>query len=133
MGGISAFLNEIIGETKNSPRSETAAAVFASNRESLGVCPRCGKNVVEQLKSYSCESGKNGCGFVVWKKMSEKTVSPAQVKKLLAKGKTDVIKGFKSKAGKPFDASLALTEKDGIKGVSFEFAPVPKNLQNDGQ
>ena len=29
-----------------------------------------------------------------------------QIVELLTKGKTTVIKGFKSKAGKPFDASL---------------------------
>ena len=122
MNGITKFLNEVVAETKNCPREKTAAPIFTTiAREILGVCPRCGKNIVEQLKSYSCESGKGGCGFAVWKKISEKAISTAQVKKLLAKGRTDVIKGFKSKAGNIFNARLVISEKEGTKQASFEF------------
>lgn len=47
-------------------------------------------------------------------------MTKAQVVKLLAKGKTDLIKGFTSKAGKPFDANLVLKED---KTVGFDFPP----------
>lgn len=130
MDGITGFIKEIIEETKKNPPSENAAAIFAASREILGKCPRCGKNILEQPKSYSCESGKEGCGFVVWKKMSEKNISAAQVKKLLTKSRTDLLKGFKSKAGNQFDAYLVMTEKDGIKQASFEFANYPKETKN---
>ncbi|MCL1859050.1 MAG: DNA topoisomerase 3 [Oscillospiraceae bacterium] len=122
MDGITGFIKEVISETKNTPQDKNAAVIFTTAREILGVCPRCGKNVLEQSKSYSCESGKDGCGFVVWKKISGKSISANQVKKLLSKGRTDVLKGFKSKAGKLFDARLAIIEKEGLKQASFEFS-----------
>jgi len=121
MKGISDFLNEVIGETKNRPQNETDSPVFTFTKEIAGKCPNCGKNVLEQPKCYSCESGKNGCGFVIWKKIAGKTIGLPLAKVLLSKGKSKVLKGFKSKTGKPFEAILAITEKDGVKQVSFEF------------
>ena len=122
MTGIIDFLKEIIGETKNKPQSQSAEPVFKFTREIAGICPNCGKNVLDNPKCYSCESGKNGCGFVIWKKIAGKTISLPLAKVLLSKGKSRVLKGFKSKAGKPFEAMLAVTEKDGVKQVSFEFS-----------
>ena len=43
------------------------ASGFDFSREAVGKCPKCGKKVMEFPKSYSCESGKDGCGFVIWK------------------------------------------------------------------
>ena len=91
-----------------------------SEREQIGICPKCGKPVMDYPKSYSCSSGKDGCGFVIWKTMSGKAISPAQAKKLLEKKKTDLIKGFTSKAGKSFDAYVIL-KSDYTTG--FEFPP----------
>jgi DNA topoisomerase-3 len=131
MSGITGFLNDVISETKTNPQNESTAAIFASSREKIGVCPRCGKNIVESPKCYSCESGKTGCGFAIWKKTAGKTVSAAQAKKLLSTGRTDILKGFKSKAGKLFDARLAITEKDGVKQVSFEFSNNSSDIRTD--
>lgn len=74
--------------------------------DSIGICPKCGKKVIDFPKAYSCESGKNGCGFVIWKKFAEKKISLTQAKKLLSKGKSDLIKGFKKKTGETFDTYL---------------------------
>ena len=121
------FMDEIeryLGELVKKYGSVDENSKFASadrEREVIGVCPKCGKNVVEFPKSYSCESGKNGCGFVIWKSVSEKSVSTAQAKKLLEKRKTDLLKGFTSrKTGKPFDAYLVLKDDN---TVGFEFPP----------
>lgn len=87
--------------------------------ESLGACPLCKQGkVVEFPKSYSCERWKEGCTFSVWKTMSSRKITEANVKKLMTKGKTDEIKGFKSKGGKQFSAKLILG-KEGK--VEFEF------------
>lgn len=121
------FMSEIdsyVGELVKKYGSVDENSKFASasrEREIIGVCPKCGKNVVEFPKSFSCESGKDGCGFVVWKSVSEKSISAAQAKKLLEKRKTDLIKGFTSKkTGNKFDAFLVL--KDDYT-VGFEFPP----------
>jgi len=129
MDTIAGFLREVIGETKNRPAGDSESPVFAFTKEIAGACPVCGKNVLEQVKCYSCESGKNGCGFVIWKKIAGKTIGLPLAKVLLSKGRSKVLKGFKSKAGKPFEAMLAITEKDGTKQVTFEFADNEINNQ----
>ena len=127
MNGITEFLQTVVTETKSKPRDNSdGSPVFTFTKEIAGVCPVCGKNVLEQPKCYSCESGKGGCGFVIWKKISGKTISLPLAKVLLSKGRSRVLKGFKSKAGKPFEAMLAITEKDGVKQVSFEFPNAAK-------
>ncbi|MDE5771943.1 MAG: DNA topoisomerase 3 [Ruminococcus sp.] len=83
----------------------------------IGKCPKCGKNIYEYPKSYSCED--RSCGFVVWKSINGKTISEAQVKKLLEKGRTDLIKGFsKRNSNEKFEACLAVKLD---YSVGFEF------------
>ena len=86
--------------------------------KTVGICPKCGKKIVEYKKFYACGSGKDGCGFIVWKTVSGKEITSAQAKKILEKGKSDLIKGFISKTGKNFDAYLKL---DTDCKVVFEF------------
>lgn len=89
-----------------------------AEKEPIGTCPKCRKEVLETAKAYSCCGGKDGCGFIIWKTIAGKTISAAQAKKLVIKKKSDLIKGFKSKTGKVFDAYLVL--KDDFS-VGFEF------------
>jgi DNA topoisomerase III len=84
----------------------------------LGACPVCGTPVRETPATYSCETGRS-CAFVVFKTMSTRAISARMVRQLLKEGRTDVVKGFKSKAGKPFEA--ALEWRDGK--VQFAFPP----------
>lgn len=91
---------------------------FRKSDNGIGKCPKCGKPVKEYPKSFSCTSGKDGCGFVIWKTMSSKAITAAQAKKLLEKGKTDLIKGFTSKAGKEFSAYVIL-KPDFTTGFEF--------------
>jgi DNA topoisomerase-3 len=86
--------------------------------QALGKCPLCGKDVIEGKKGYGCAGWKEGCKFIIWKEIAGKKITVSQARELLQKGKTGVIKGFKSKAGKSFDAALILGE-DGK--VEFEF------------
>jgi DNA topoisomerase-3 len=79
------------------------------SREPLGACPKCGAAVVETKKAYSCSAWKtSGCGFAIWKQVSGKRLSEAQAKQLLSRGRTNQLKGFRSKAGKPYSAALKL-------------------------
>lgn len=78
--------------------------------EGLGSCPICKSPIVETSKSYGCSRWREGCAVTIWKTMAGKKISITNVKKLLTKGETPVIKGFKSKAGKKFDAKLKLVD-----------------------
>ena len=115
MNNIECYVKDIC--TKYGSRAENKAFT-APEKEVLGACPKCGKKVLETAKAYSCCGGKDGCGFIIWKTIAGKNISAAQAKKLVIKKKSDLIKGFKSKTGKVFDAYLLL--KDDFS-VGFEF------------
>ncbi|MCM1382383.1 MAG: DNA topoisomerase, partial [Muribaculaceae bacterium] len=57
----------------------------APKREPIGICPRCGKQIFEGKSNFYCESGKDGCGFVVWKenKFYLTEITAEKMKKLL--------------------------------------------------
>ena len=115
--GITALVRELLAEVRRSP----AEALERRNghAKAIGPCPSCGKAVVDRGKAFGCSAWREtGCGFRVWKVRSGKKLSATQVQKLLKNGHTDRLKGFKSKAGKPFEAALKL---DGQNGVVFDF------------
>jgi len=84
---------------------------------SLGKCPTCGSDVVVGKKAYGCANWRQGCRFVIWKKIAQKSISQTVAKSLLQRGETDALEGFQSKAGKPFTAKLKLVNNE----VKFEF------------
>jgi DNA topoisomerase III len=97
------------------PRPGEPAERFAP--AALGPCPLCGSVVVEQANSYACSGWKGGCKFTVWKTIAGKAIGVRAAQSLLKSGHTALLKGFRSKAGKPFDARLKL--EGGV--VRFDF------------
>lgn len=96
---------------------------FLSDREREMVCPICGKPMKKSRYGYICSDFSrdgNGCDFSVNTEICKKKISEAQVAMLLKNGRTDVIKGFKSKAGKEFDAALVVNKE--THKIDFEFA-----------
>ena len=93
-------------------------ATVKVERPTLGTCPKCKQGqIVEGKKAFGCTNYKNGCDFTIWKEVAHKTITAKQVADLIAKGKTSLLKGFKSKAGKDFEAYLVLKNYK----VDFEF------------
>ncbi|SCA63982.1 DNA topoisomerase 3 [Chlamydiales bacterium SCGC AG-110-P3] len=90
--------------------------------DALGQCPLCSSSVIEKFQCYSCTD----CDFAIWKKIAKRPVSKTLAQILMSKGRSQVLKGFRSKAGKPFSAALVL--KDGK--VSFEFGPRAEKKQS---
>lgn len=88
-------------------------------QKTFGKCPICQAEVRDYPKSYSCTRWRDGCAFTIWKTVANKKLTDSHIKKLMADKKTNLIKGFKSKSGKPFHAYLIIN-KDGK--VEFEFA-----------
>ncbi|MBQ6908305.1 MAG: topoisomerase C-terminal repeat-containing protein [Clostridia bacterium] len=75
----------------------------------VGKCPLCQKEVVRTRFGYSCTGYRDGCKFSVNNVILGKTVSIANMKKLLETGESDKIDGFISKrTGKEFSAKLKL-------------------------
>jgi DNA topoisomerase-3 len=92
---------------------------FSLNNDIYGQCPKCGSDVreVPQINGFSCEKGKDKCGFVIWKTIAKKAITSEMAIQLLEHGKTDKIKGFKGKKG-DFEAMLVVKSDFTI---GFEF------------
>lgn len=77
-------------------------------------CPKCKEQTIQIYpKVAKCTNEK--CQLTILKNICGKNLSDVQISDLLTKGKTNVIKGFTSKAGKTFDASLNFDEEFKIK------------------
>jgi len=105
---------------------EASAAVDFTGKEPLGKCPKCGARVFDAGMNYLCEKATGPdktCTFRSGKIILQQTIEPAQITKLLATGKTDLLRNFVSKKNnRKFEAFLVL--KDGE--TKFEFAPREK-------
>ena len=91
--------------------SDEQKKMFAQEQAALGVCPNCGGQVVKGKFGAYC---KNKCGMNVSRVMGA-ALTDAQVKDMLA-GKKILLKGLKSKAGKPYDAYLI---PEGVEDYSY--------------
>ena len=99
-----------------------AEPVDFSGQESLGKCPKCAAGVYEHGTSYVCEKSlgpAKSCDFRSGKIILQQPIDAAQMKKLLADGKTDLLKEFVSnRTRRKFSAYLVA--KDGKVGFEFE-------------
>ncbi|MGQ9824178.1 MAG: DNA topoisomerase 3 [Desulfotomaculales bacterium] len=120
LAAIKEFTARIITAVKNDKNSAEKIKNVNKNgqnggyphsEESLGNCPLCGRQVLEFPKGYGCSGWKEGCRFVIWKRIAGKIIPPGQVKALLEKGQTATLKGFLSRTGKKFNAALKLNEE----------------------
>ena len=110
------FLKEIMQQITDYIHSVKDDNKIMLEREAIGICPVCNSPVREQKFNYTCGTG--GC-FNIGKSICGKNITNKMAENLLKTGKTSVIKGFRSKAGKSFDARLIYDYKNGK--IEFEF------------
>jgi DNA topoisomerase III len=119
---IATFTREIVGQIEALDKEQ-----LRPERVELGLCPRCGAEtgeiIRENSRAYGCTSWKNreetGCGFVIWKRVAGRTLTPELARQLLEEGKTrEVLSGFRSRNNKPFRARLVLNDEG---KVEFDF------------
>lgn len=101
------------------------------------ICPDCGGDIYITPYGYRCKNqvklDEVGCHFSVGK-IADKALSQVQFIELMANGKTQTIRGFKSKAGKKFDACLVLKkDENGHTVISFDFDNVEDDIVKDVQ
>jgi len=93
-----------------------------SSQESVGACPKCGARVFEYGTVYVCEKAvgpARSCDFRSGKMILQQPVERAQMQKLLATGRTDLLTQFVSRKGRRFKAFLVKTP-EGKVGFEFE-------------
>jgi DNA topoisomerase-3 len=111
-------------------RSKPNVTVQPIEGADLGQCPVCEQPVRDAGRVYRCIG--SDCSFIIYKTMSKRAISTRTVKQLLTKGRSDALKGFRSKAGKEFRAGLIYDADRGRVGFWFEDEKPsrgePKNL-----
>ena len=79
-------------------------------------CPKCQSGrILFYPKVAKCSNVD--CTLTVFRNRCDKQLTDKQITELLTKGKTAVIKGFRGKTGKTFDASLSLDEQFNVAFV----------------
>ena len=112
-----------VSDICNTKKSSTVdKSVFKEDNNSIGICPRCGKPIIEINKAYICTGGKD-CGFVFWKNDKfftdkKKKLTTSMVKTLLSKGKVKVKGLYSAKKDKTYDAYV--TYEDTGKYINFK-------------
>ena len=109
LDATATFVRDLLPKVQGS--SVKVPAGRSGKAKAVGSCPVCGKDVIETAKAFGCSAWREtGCGFKVWKVTAGKKLSATHVKTLLSKGRTRPLKGFKSRAGRSFEAALKLNE-----------------------
>ena len=120
LDGIREMVQALVSD--HSQVSEEGRALFASERKSIGICPRCGKPVYEGKKNFACSD--RSCGFVLWKDdrfwtSRKKVLTAKMAADLLKKGRIFVKDMWSEKKGVTYDAAVLLDDT-GEKYVHYK-------------
>ena len=89
----------------------------------LGPCPKCGERVFEHGLSYVCEKSVGpgrSCDFRSGKIILQQNVEREQMEKLLATGRTDILRNFISQRTRRKFSAFLVRGPDGKVGFEFE-------------
>ena len=111
------FRREIEAYTREITSELLSCDKLFSRRDSGYKCPKCGTGSMQFYgKVIRCDNAE--CGLPVFRLKANRTLSDDEIKDLLTDGHTKLLKGFKSKQGKSFDAIVAF---DGDYNTTFVF------------
>jgi len=124
LGSIAKFINSLLEDVPGQLKSQkidvklTTPKAHSPGKNDIAPCPTCKEGKIIALKGfYGCSAYRTGCKQTFPGVFLKKKITPTQVKLLCTKGRTNVIKGFVSKADKKFDATLTLVDGN----LKFEF------------
>ena len=111
------FRKEIEAYTKEITSELLSCDKLFARKDSGCKCPKCGTGSMQFYgKVVRCDNAE--CGLPVFRLKSNRTLTDDEIKDLLTDGHTKLLKGFKSKQGKSFDAIVAF---DGEYNTTFVF------------
>ncbi|MBN9366354.1 MAG: DNA topoisomerase III [Comamonadaceae bacterium] len=87
-------------------------------------CPNCGGVVKENYRRYACTGTGGhgeGCGFSFGKSPAGRTFETAEADQLLRERRIGPLEGFRSKAGWPFTAEVAIVRDEEAGNYKLEF------------
>ena len=93
-------------------------------RETIATCPRCGGEIRGNSRAYGCSSWKSrknpGCGFVIWKSMKGREITPEEAKQVIEQGSTGPLE-FRDRQG-AFTGRLVMTDDKSVEVVRADSA-----------
>ena len=111
------FRKEIETYTREITSELLSCDKLFAHKDSGCKCPKCGTGTMQFYgKVVRCDNAE--CGLPVFRLKANRTLSDEEIKDLLTEGHTKLLKGFKSKQGKSFDATIAF---DGEFNTTFVF------------
>ncbi len=134
MGEIAAMTQSMVQKAKSFDR-DTVPGDYST----LGQpCPNCGGVVKENYRRYGCvgkAGGEEGCGFSFTKTPAGRTFELAEADQFLRDQKIGPLEGFRSKAGWPFVAELALVKDEETNNfkLEFDFGDAAKEAAESGE
>ena len=124
MAEIAAMTERMVKKAKEYDR-DTIPGDYATLQTP---CPHCGGLVRENYRRFSCvgkaqggDAEENGCGFSFGKSPAGRTFELKEVEQFLRDKKIGPLEGFRSKAGWPFTAEIALKFDEETKNFKLEF------------
>jgi len=120
MREIAAMTEHIVKKAKEYDR-DTVPGDYATLATP---CPNCGGVVKENYRRYTCtgkDGASEGCGFSFTKTPAGRAFELAEVEAFLRDKKVGPLEGFRSKAGWPFTAEMALKYNEEEKNWKLEF------------
>ncbi|MFN3738350.1 DNA topoisomerase III [Hydrogenophaga sp.] len=133
MAEIAAMTERLVKKAKEYDRD-----TVPGNYATLGTpCPNCGGVVKENYRRYACtgaDGHSEGCGFSFTKSPAGRTFEVDEAEAFLRDRHIGPLEGFRSKAGWPFVAEMALkySEDDKNWKLEFDFGD-DKNAEETGE
>ncbi|MCX2864843.1 DNA topoisomerase III [Paucibacter sp. PLA-PC-4] len=134
MAEIAAMTEKVVQKAKSYDR-DTIPGDYATLKTP---CPKCAGIVKENYRRFTCtgkDGASEGCGFSIGKIPGGRSFELHEVEKFLADKKIGPLEGFRSKAGWPFTAELALVYDDEVANwkLEFDFGEDAKKAEGDGE
>ncbi|MBY0236760.1 MAG: DNA topoisomerase III [Burkholderiaceae bacterium] len=134
MAEIAAMTERVVQKAKEYDR-DTIPGDYATLK---APCPKCGGVVKENYRRFTCtgkDGAAEGCGFSIGKIPGSRSFELHEVEKFLVDKKIGPLEGFRSKAGWPFTAELALVFDDELQNwkLEFDFGEDAKKAEADGE
>jgi hypothetical protein len=101
--------NEVSFDFGDGSSDDSAEAPDFTGLEPLGPCPKCGSRVFELPQAYVCEKAvgpDKTCDFRSGRVILQRPIERAQMQKLLATGKTDLLQFVSARTKRGFSAFL---------------------------
>lgn len=134
MAEIAAMTQKMVDKAKSFDR-DTVPGDYTTLTQA---CPNCGGVVKENYRRYGCvgkTTSEEGCGFSFTKTPAGRTFELTEADQFLRDQRIGPLEGFRSKAGWPFVAELALVrdeENNNLK-LEFDFGDAAKEAAESGE